>query len=250
MSLSVFITGGTSGIGLAMAQAYLDRGATVGICSRSLDKVSDFNHKNLYKYEADVIDKVAMEITILEYFSEHGLDYMVASAGIGYAKKKKIPDFDQSRQIYEVNVVGVLNAFEPAMKIMLKQKSGKLIAISSLAAFNGLPGVSAYSASKAAVKQLCESFAIDLKDQGIGVTCIAPGFIDTPLTRRNHHPMPFLMESDKAAKLILRAIEKNKVLYAFPFILSNVVRLLSFLPRGLYTRIMTRDSMNYSLREK
>lgn len=249
MSLKVFITGGTSGIGLALAQAYLKQGATVAICSRSLDKVSDFNHKNLVKYQVDVVDKDKMEEAIKDFHKQFGLDYMIASAGIGYAKKRKIPDFKQSRLILDVNIWGVMNAFEPAMEIMLGQKSGKLVAISSLAAFNGLPGVSAYSASKAAVRKICESFAIDLKDQGIDVTCIAPGFIDTPLTKKNHHPMPFLMNVDKAALLIIRAIEKKKVLYAFPFVFSSFVRFLSFLPRSLYIRLMRRDSMNYSLKD-
>jgi short-subunit dehydrogenase len=128
----------------------------------------------------------------------------------------------------------------------MRRKKGHLVATASVAGFMGLPGAGAYSASKAAVLKLCESYSLDLKKFGIHVTAIAPGFIDTPLTQKNNHKMPFLMSSEKAAHLIKRAIEKKKVLYVFPFRMKIVVTILDKMPRSLYRLIMSLKFFNYS----
>ena len=73
----------------------------------------------------------------------------------------------------------------------------------------GLPGAGAYCASKSAVIKLCESLSIDLGPQGFDVTAICPGYIDTPLTRQNKHPMPFLMDATEAALRIKQAIARK-----------------------------------------
>jgi len=245
---SVFITGGTSGIGLSLAQKYIEMGYFVGVCGRDLDKISDFNHDHLKKYKVDIINAHELDQSVDDFYKAHGLDIMIASAGIGYANKSQLPDFDRSKLIFKTNVEGVLNAFESAMKYMVENKSGQLVAIASVAGFNGLPGVSAYSASKAAVIKICETFTIDLLKFGINVTCINPGFIDTPLTRKNKHPMPFLMDSDIAANLIIKAILKRKVTYSFPFLFAYFVKFLGMIPRSLYVKIMRKDGMNYSVK--
>jgi short-subunit dehydrogenase len=110
----------------------------------------------------------------------------------------------------------------------------------------GLPGASAYSASKSAVIKLCESYALDLPDKGIDVTTICPGFIDTPLTKKNDHSMPFLMSSHKGASLIKKAIENKRVLYIFPWQMAVVIHILSHLPRFIYRFMMKLPIANYS----
>jgi short-subunit dehydrogenase len=137
-------------------------------------------------------------------------------------------------------------AFEAALDIMIPRGKGQLVAISSVAALNGLPGTSAYSATKSAVLKLCESLHIDLRQFNIDVTAILPGFVDTPLTQKNAHPMPFKMTAPKAAEKMVRAIDKKKMLYGFPFILYTVLRLLSILPRPWYRAFMSIKAFNYS----
>src|SRR5690606_1020437 len=137
-----------------------------------------------------------------------------------------------------VNLLGVMYAFEAALKVMIPKGQGQLVAISSIAGFNGLPGVSAYSATKSAVTKYCESLNLDLADLGITVTSIHPGFVDTPLTRVNPHPMPFKLTAAEAAKKIARAIGEKRMHYSFPFIFSFVVKFLSLLPRTWYKRLM------------
>lgn len=145
-----------------------------------------------------------------------------------------------------VNFLGVMHAFEAAMDVMVPRGKGHLVATSSVAGLNGLPGVSAYSATKAAVLKYCESLHLDLRQFNIDVTAICPGFVDTPLTQANHHPMPFLVEAPKAAKLIATAIEKKKMVYSFPFFFFMVVKFLSLLPRTWYRAVMSIKMFNYS----
>jgi short-subunit dehydrogenase len=129
---------------------------------------------------------------------------------------------------------------------MIPRSKGQLVAVASIAGYNGLPGVSAYSATKSAVQKYCESLHLDLRQFNINVTTINPGFVDTPLTKSNHHPMPFLMDSPKAARLIGRAIEKKKMTYHFPFMFAGLVRIMGILPRTWYRFLFSLKMFNYS----
>ena len=246
--MNIFITGGTTGIGLALAKLYLEEGHRVGICGRNLSKFPT-EIRNKYKllqcYEVDVTKREELYSAIYD-FAPVELDMVVANAGRSVGVKSKTPQFSVANEIIDINVKGVLNTFDIALEIMLPRKKGHLVATASVAGFMGLPGAGAYSASKAAVLKLCESYSLDLKRHGINVTAIAPGFIDTPLTQKNNHKMPFLMSAEKAAKLIKRALEKKKVLYIFPFRMKVVVSILDKMPRSLYRLIMNLKFLNYS----
>lgn len=246
--MKVFITGATTGIGLELAQLYLSEGHEVALCGRDLTKLpSDFSSKypKAKLYQVDVLEKENLAL-FLEEFSGGELDLVIANAGISMGVKSRLPDFDSWRRVIDINIHGVINTFEPALKIMIPRKKGHLVAMSSVAGFNGLPGAGPYSASKAAVKTFSESLSIDLKREGIDVTTICPGFIDTPLTRKNPHPMPWLMDVKKAARLIQNAIEKKKTIYLFPWQMKLVVLFLSYLPRSFYKFIMTVKLFNFS----
>lgn len=249
--MNIFITGGTTGIGLALAKLYLEEGHRVGICARNLEKFP-VEIKNKYKllkcYEVNVVDREELRAAIFD-FANGELDIIVANAGRSVGAKSKTPKFSVANDIIDINVKGVLNTFEFALELMLPKKKGHLVATASVAGFMGLPGAGAYSASKAAVLKLCESYSIDLRPFGINVTAIAPGFIDTPLTQQNNHRMPFLMSSEKAAKLIKRALEKKKVLYVFPFRMRIVVAILEKMPRSWYRCSMGLKMLNYSSEE-
>jgi NAD(P)-dependent dehydrogenase (short-subunit alcohol dehydrogenase family) len=237
--MKIFITGGTTGIGLSLAEAYLREGHRVGVCGRDLSKLPpNFleNYPKAKAYTVDVTNKDQL-FNAVENFAPDSLDIMIANAGRSEGSKPTWPDFDVYHNIIDVNVNGVLYAFEAALKVMKKQGRGHLVGIASVASFVGLPGAGAYCASKAAVLRLCESLAIDFGPQGFNVTAICPGFIDTPLTRRNKHPMPFLMSSDEGAGRIKRAIARKKVIYVFPFRMKIIITILDKMPRWLYQLI-------------
>ena len=245
--MKIFITGGTSGIGWALAEYYLNKGHQVGVCGRDLRKLPDvsasFIGKGLTCYEVDVTDRVAL-MEAIEAFARGKLDLLIANAGISQGDKSSHPKFSTAREILKINLDGFLNTFEAGFNIM-KNQGGHLVAISSVAGLVGLPGAAAYCGSKSALLKMCESFSIDFKKFGIDVTTIAPGFIDTPLTRKNKHPMPFLMDSKKAALKISNAISKKKPLYIFPLRMKFLIILLEKMPRSLYRFIMSFSQFAY-----
>ncbi|HXH76806.1 MAG TPA: SDR family NAD(P)-dependent oxidoreductase [Bacteriovoracaceae bacterium] len=246
---SVFITGGTTGIGMELAKHYSANGWKVGVCGRERSKFDqhfETKRENVSYYCVDVSNRDELRAAIADFSKSIGLDLLIANAGIGYKFKTKVPDFQFSYKMVQVNLLGVMYAFEAALDVMIPRSKGQLVAVSSIAGYNGLPGVSAYSATKAAVLKYCESLHLDMRQFNINVTTICPGFVDTPLTQANHHPMPFLMQAPKAAKLIARAIEKKKMVYAFPFLFSTIVRILGILPRTWYRALMSIKRLNYT----
>lgn len=247
--MNVFITGGTTGIGFSLACLYLKKGHRVGITGRNLSKLPSnilSKYSKLETFEVDVLDEEKMIESIQKFSEKSPLDIMIANAGISDWRKPATPDFSVGRKIIETNVIGVLNSFAPATEIFLKEGRGQLVALSSVAAFSGIPGSSFYCASKSAVFRLCESLAIDLKPKNIAVTTICPGFIKTPLTDSNHHKMPFIIEADVAAQKIAKAIENKKVLFLFPWPMAFLITFLNKIPRSLYRFIMNLPFMNYS----
>ncbi len=132
---------------------------------------------------------------------------------------------------------------------MVANKSGHLAAVASIAGLAGFPGVSAYSASKAGAIKLLESLGLDLKKEGIYTTAICPGFIDTPLTQKNPHPMPSMVEAEKAARIIYQGLENRKKRIYFPFWFTAAARILGLVPRGVFAKIMSLEKLNYSREE-
>ncbi len=244
----VFITGSSTGIGWQLATDYHQEGWKVGVCARNLAKLPEgWKEKfpNMKAYEVDVKKKDLLN-EVIQDFSDGEIDLVIANAGRSHGSKTTRPDFDVSRDIIEINLIGVLNTFEAALNQMWPKKKGHIVAMASVAGFVGLPGASAYSASKAGVIKLCESYRLDLEQYGINVTTICPGFIDTPLTRKNDHAMPFLMQPEKASFIIRDAISKNKALKVFPWQMRTVMFILERLPRFLYRKVMNLKIANYS----
>ena len=249
--MNVFITGGTSGLGLALAAHYLNARHRVGVCGRDLNKLPNeisSKYKKLEAFEVDVTERKKMS-EIITQFAESGLDLIIANAGISDGNKHKTPDFERGHKIMATNVQGVLNTVEPAINIFTKQNSGHIVLMSSVAAFMGLPGSSFYCASKAAVFRLGESLTLDLKKENIHVTTLCPGFVDTPLTRKNKHSMPFIISDELAVKKMTKAIEAKKVLYLFPWKMALTVTLLNKIPRPLYRFLMELPFVNYGKKE-
>jgi short-subunit dehydrogenase len=239
--MQVFITGGSTGIGKSLGQLFVNSGAKVGVCSiQSPSEVTDLPAGFFY-FQADVTKENEVKKAIDEFCLQHGsLDIVIANAGLNMAKTP-VPDTKQGSAVTMVNVMGVVNTFNAALPFFLNQKHGHFVAISSLSALNGLPGMSYYGASKAFVSTFCESLAIDLKDQGINVTCVHPGFIATAFTSKNTHPMPFLLDTEMATNKIYHAIINRKSYLYFPMVPALFMGLLRRLPRSLYFSIMKRD---------
>ncbi len=246
--MKVFISGGTSGIGKELADLYLAHGHEVAVCGRSKAKYDEnFTAENKPKFfELDVSDREAVKKTVREFVGEGELDLMIANAGISMSLKSKTPNFDTFKDVIDINLMGTVYCFEAALEYMEKQKRGHLVSVASVAGYVGLPGAAAYSASKGALIKMCESFSVDLEHIGIYTTCICPGFIDTPLTKINKHPMPFIMSAKRGGRMIFDAIQAKKRLFAFPLPMKIIITILEIIPRPLYHFIMKLPMINYS----
>jgi short-subunit dehydrogenase len=153
----------------------------------------------------------------------------------------KVP-IDTIERILDLNVKGVLYAIGAVLPGMLTRKSGHITAVSSVAGFRGLPGTGGYSASKACVTTLLESFRVDLRRRGIAVTSINPGFIETPLTAPNKFPMPFLMKADRAARIIADGLESRPAELTFPWPMKLLMHFARIVPNWLYDLVIVRAS--------
>jgi len=113
-----------------------------------------------------------------------------------------------------------------------------LVGVSSVAGFRGLPGASAYSASKAAAISYLESLRVELRNTGVKVVTICPGYIKTPMTDSNPYSMPFILEADEAARRIAHAIKRQVMFAVIPWQMDWVGRILKLLPRWIYDRLL------------
>lgn len=237
--MRVFITGASSGIGAALAHAYAAQGATLGLVSRreaELRQLSAALPVSSFVYPLDVADAAAMQRAAADFITRAGLpDVVIANAGVSAGTlTEETEDLAAFARIFSINVVGMANTFAPFAKAMRERGSGRLVGISSVAGVRGLPGAGAYSASKAATTAYLEALRVELRSGGVKVVTIAPGYIDTPMTRGNPYPMPFLLDADIAARRMLRAIERGKSYAVIPWQMSVVAKLLRLSPNWLF----------------
>ena len=239
-SRRVFITGGSSGLGLALARHYLEQGDVVGVCSRSEREVLGGRAQH---HAVDVTDGPALK-RVVESFASESLDVMVINAGVHVRHKTPWPDVDVARKNVEVNVLGAVNALDAALGIFRKRGRGRVVLVASVVGFVGLPGAGGYSASKAALLALGESYRIDLARFGIVVTTVAPGPMDTPMTRGNpcrpYRRLPFTLSAEAAARRIAAAEKKGVALAVFPWPWACLSWLSSRMPRPLYRALAGR----------
>jgi NAD(P)-dependent dehydrogenase (short-subunit alcohol dehydrogenase family) len=242
---TALITGATSGIGRALALELASRGARVAVAARrveSLENVArEVTARGSYAIPIalDVKDPSAVGDAVRRAERELGsLDMVIANAGVGGSKHATTLKWDDVAEILDVNVRGAIATLLAAVPIMLAQQKGHLVGVSSLAGRGGLPSSGAYSASKAALSTFLETLRVDLKSAGIRVSDVRPGFVATPLTENNPHKMPFLWPVEKAARVIVDRLERDRPTIAFPWPLVALTNLGRALPPWLYDRVV------------
>lgn len=243
----ILITGASSGIGEALALFYAEEGRTLFLCGRDTERLGIVAEKcrakkaEVYAEKLDVTDAASMENWISRCDKVAPLDLVIANAGISAGPGGKDGETsEQTRRIFAVNVGGVLNTVLPAADKMRERKRGQIAVLSSLAGYRGLPSAPAYSGSKNAIRAWGEALRGSLKDSGIEVNVICPGFVVSRITAKNKFPMPFLMSADKAARIIAGGLAKNKGRITFPPLLAFSVWLMSCLPAGMAEFLLTK----------
>lgn len=247
----VFITGASSGIGAALARRYAEQGACLGLVARReatlRELAASLPHPEQHRcYALDVTDHAALTAAATDFIAGGGVDVVIANAGISagtlteYAED--IAVFDK---ILATNLLATVATFAPFIAPMKAQvqagRSGpRLVGIGSVAGIRGLPGAGAYSASKAAVISYCESLRVELHGSGIKVVTIAPGYIDTPMTRDNPYSMPFLLPVEKFTARAVAAIERGDSYRVIPWQMGVVSKLMRLLPNALYDALASK----------
>jgi NAD(P)-dependent dehydrogenase (short-subunit alcohol dehydrogenase family) len=236
--LRVFITGASSGIGAALAREYAARGAVLGLLGRRAEALHALPFSGDHHiYTVDVTDHAALAAAAADFIArEGGADVVIASAGVSAGTLTERPDdLSQFAEIFAINVTATVATFAPFVETM-KQGTGtrRLVAIGSVAGIRGMKGAGAYCASKSAVHTYAESLRLELQPHGIRVVTIAPGYIDTPMTRQNRFPMPFLMPVDRFAAAAARAIDAGTSYRVIPWPMGVVAKVLRLLPNVLF----------------
>jgi short-subunit dehydrogenase len=240
----ILITGANSGIGEAVALQYAAEGVFLAISGRNEDRLNAITKELEAKGATvdarliDVSDEAAMAIWIKTMAEEGGIDLIIANAGIGIGVSAEMSLHEVAKKTFDINVNGVFNTVHPAIDVMKKQGHGQIAIVSSIAGFLGLPGNPAYSASKNAVRAYGESLRGTYANRNIEVNVICPGYVVSRMTAPNKHSMPFLMTSEKAAKIIVNGLAKNKARIAFPFPTFGAIRTLQALPYFIADKLL------------
>ena len=233
----VMITGASSGIGRALALHYARSGARLSLTGRNAERLASAAAacreagSEVEEGLLDVCDRGSLRDWITTQDAVAPIEVLIANAGIsGGTGGPKGEKEEKARRIFAVNVEGVINTVAPAMPLMIARGRGQIGIMSSLASFLGFAGAPAYCASKAAVRVYGEGLRGELGRRGVGVSVICPGFVKSPMTNSNKYPMPFLMESDRAADIIARGLARNRGRIAFPWPTYVLVRVLGGMP--------------------
>lgn len=241
--IRVFITGAGSGLGAALAQHYGRAGAQLGLLGRRMDPLQHTAQGlNARCYTADVRELAAMQAAARAFLTEFGPpDILIAAAGISVGTlTEEAQDASVFRAVMDTNVLGLVHTFQPFIAAMRANGSGVLCGISSVSGVRGLPGSSAYSASKAAASIYLESLRLEMRSSGLAVVTVAPGFIDTPMTQVNPYSMPFKMTAHAAADKVAHCIERRRAYSVIPWQMSWVARLLKWLPIPVYDAVFEK----------
>ena len=240
----IFITGASSGIGRALALVYASDGVRLSLSGRNEARLNETARlcrdkgATVSLFLFDVTDEVAARHAITQANTFQPLDLIIANAGISAGSFGHGESETTARAIFDTNIRGVLNTVFPALDIF-KSTGGQIAIVSSIAGVTPLAGCPAYSATKACVRFWGQALNARFSPK-IRVSVICPGFIKTPLTDANDFPMPFMMPADKAAKIIVNGLIKNKPLITFPFMTALGARLLALLPNGLQLPIIKK----------
>lgn len=244
----VFITGASSGIGQALALQFHKAGWRLALVARRGAELEQWavaqgiGSAQVQVYSGDVRDVQAITAVGRVCIDRQGLPQVViANAGISVGMDSAlVEDLEVMRATLETNNLGLAATFQPFISAMCERRSGTLVGIASVAGIRGLPGHAAYSASKAAVISYCESLRAEYRASGLRVVTVVPGYIDTPLTRGNPYPMPFLMPAPDFAKSAFAAILAGRSYCVIPWQMGVLAKLLRLMPNAWFDRLLAR----------
>lgn len=245
----IWLTGASSGIGAALAEQLLQRGQRLALSARRrepLDALAARWPGQVLVLPGDLTDPVAVGAIATQISEAWGaLDMAILNAGTCEYLDVRAFEAAMVERVVNSNLLAAAHCIEAALPLLRRGHQPLLAGVASAVTFLPLPRAEAYGASKAALRYLLQSLRIDLAAEGIAVTLISPGFVDTPLTRRNDFAMPMRWPAEKAARHIAARLEQRPLEIAFPTPFIALLLLLAHLPGRLQlalTRRMSRTS--------
>jgi short-subunit dehydrogenase len=249
---SILITGASSGIGAALARAYAAPRIHLALCGRDatrLAAVADLCRKRgteVIEACLDVTEAAAVAAWIDNVDRVSPLELVIANAGVqgGLWRDGVGETLGELHRVMEVNFGGVSNTIHAVLPAMRRRRRGQVALIASLAALRGLPYSPGYCASKAAVRIYGEALRSWLAPEGIGISVVLPGFVETRLSDTVSGPKPLILPPERAAEIIRRGLAKGHRQIAFPRPLYLGMQLMRALPAGLVDPILRRVTVD------
>lgn len=248
----IVITGGSGGIGAALARRYLGRGDFVTLIARDPAKLDQARADCLREtgrapaiLTGDVTHAADLDSLLREADRARPVDILIANAGIGGSVVLAPPEgepADLARRILEVNTLGAINTVSPLLGAMAARGRGHIVLVGSIVSSLALPQSPVYSASKAAVHSYGHGLRRLLMERGVRVSVVSPGFVDTPMSRSLPYARPFLVSADRAAAIIVRGIDRNRAEIVFPWPVRLTIALSALLPVRLVDRLLAAAS--------
>ena len=238
MKKTIWITGGSTGIGKALAIRFANEGWNVAISARRenlLKELSD-RYENISPFPLNVTDKENCKNIFNQVKEKFGeIDICFFSTGTWDPKKEKDIDVEQIENVFKINFFGTVNSIKAVEEYYKNRNEGTIAIVSSIAGYRGLPNSTGYGPSKSALNNLAESLYFDFGRHNVRVCLVSPGFIKTPMTDKNDFKMPFLKTPEFAAdKIYDGLVNKKSFEIHFPKELTLTLKFFSILPYKLY----------------
>jgi len=238
MKKTIWITGGSTGIGKALAIRFANEGWNVAISARRenlLKELSD-RFENISPFPLDVTDKENCKNIFNQVKEKFGnIDICFFSTGTWDPKKEKDIDVEQIENVFKINFFGTVNSIKAVEEYYKNRNEGTIAIVSSIAGYRGLPNSTGYGPSKSALNNLADSLYFDFGRHNVRVCLVSPGFIKTPMTDKNDFKMPFLKTPEFAAdKIYDGLVNKKSFEIHFPKELTLTLKFFSILPYKIY----------------
>lgn len=236
LNLSIVITGATSGIGKQLVEDYLLQGAQVYALGRNGEVLAELRRRGAKTIEIDLMDREALMEAIAPI---PRIDLTICCAGV--CEYLDMPDFDSATfmKVMSVNLGTLSHTIEAVLPKLIAVK-GRLVGVGSASAFVPFARAEAYGSSKAAIHYLMKTLQISLKPQGVSVSLVVPGFVETPMTAVNDFPMPFVQTPQQASAAIRAGIAAGEEIIEFPKKLTMPLKALGALPDGVWQSVSRR----------
>ena len=235
-----WIVGASAGIGRAVSMEMSRKGAKLILSARSEDDLNDLSRECSGSTRVVPVD-IADDTSVAEAAEKVGeIDGLVFLAGVYWPMKTQEWDAEQAVKMADINFTGCVRVLGHVVPKMVARDRGHIVLTGSLAGFRGLPGSIGYGASKAAVMNLAEAMAIDLKGTGVEVQLVNPGFVKTRLTDKNDFKMPFIMEPEAAAREIVEHMHDDAFAKSFPRAFASMFKAGRALPNWAWNRLASR----------